>query len=103
MIYTQKKKSRLFFFFSGIDERHLKCGMLRGDGIAFEQQDHSRIVHPFSQNRFEREAAAAQIIVQIFLLDWARTLKGNLVSLVANVKLRDIALLGEFDALFVGK
>src|SRR5258708_39932744 len=49
----------------------------------------------------DRDTTAAQVILELFRLDGVRTLEGDLVSLVADVEFGDVALFGEFDALFI--
>src|ERR1700722_17061536 len=77
--------------------------MLRCDGGAFKQNYDSRIVHPGAQDRIEREAPPAEVIVEIFWFEGMWAFVRNLPSLSANVQFGDVALFGEFDSVLVRK
>src|ERR1700686_1002354 len=84
-----------------IDERDLARGMLGRVGCAFVEEDDTGIVDPGSQNRLQREASPAEVIVEIFWVEGTRTLKGDFPRPVADIEFRDVSFFGDFDALFV--
>src|SRR5579862_511499 len=77
--------------------------MLRRNGGAFIEQNHARAIHPGSQDRVERKAPPAQIIVQILLLDRMRPLIGNLPGFAAHIEFCNVALFRDLHPLLVRK
>src|SRR5438270_2799688 len=87
----------------GVDECHLLRGMLRRDRLTFKQKHNARIVDPSAKDCIEREVTAAHVLAAILFLNGMSTFESNLVGLVANVELCDVALFGELYALLVGE
>src|SRR5579864_5388318 len=75
--------------------------MLRRHCHPFIKKHDCRVVDPGSEDRIEGEVAAAKVIIEVLLLDGARTFVGNLVCLIADIEFGNVTLFGEFHTLLV--
>src|SRR5580700_11228418 len=77
--------------------------MLRRDGESVRQNHDAGVIDPGAKQGLDREAAAAQVVFDLLLVEGMRALVGELKTLIADVEFGDVALLGELDAFFVRK